>query len=443
MFSNILFKIQDKLKYLHENSLVLQNIDFFILGSILAVFLSSTSLSSDCIGFIALITMFLTFVKLITKKGEKFTFNSFEIFLVAYFMIVVISLAGSTLFALSLKGFLKTFVYIGFYFSTAHYLKNNLSKLPIIVGTIALCIGFEGIIAFLQNFAHVEAISTWQDISHLNPEQVMTRVYGTLKPFNPNLLGGYFVAGIPALFAISAYYTFKKNYKRGIFSLGISLAAVVGLFLTGCRGAYLAMLLIFGCTFLVSAKFFWNHYKKIYLAIIGGSIALFTSALLLISSLRARFCSIFAMRNDSSNSFRFNVYQSSLEMFKDNWLLGIGVGNKNFREIYGLYMKTGFDALSSYNVFLEIAVESGIFALIVFLGFLFVTTKDALEMILKSIDYEKIIFVSMALISILAIMFHGFVDTVFFRPQIQFIFWTMVAIISAYKNKTLKNITNG
>ena len=96
--------------------------------------------------------------------------------------------------------------------------------------------------------------------------------------------------------------------------------------------------------------------------------------------------SIFAMRNDSSNSFRFNVYNSAIQMFKDNWLLGIGVGNKNFREIYGLYMKTGFDALSAYNIYLEIAVESGIFALIAFLGFLFTLIKRAIR------KHKKVIF---------------------------------------------------
>ncbi len=432
MFSNLLFKIQDKFNWLYKNSLFLQKIDFFILCSILAVFVASTFLSSDHIGFIALITIFLSILKLITKQGEKFTFNLFEIFLIAYFMIVVVSLAGSTLFVLSLKGFLKTFVYIGFYFSVAHYLKKNLNKLPLICFTIAGCVCFESIVAFLQNFAHVEAISTWQDTSHLNPEQVMTRVYGTLMPLNPNLLGGYFVVGIPTVFAISALSLWQKKYKRAITMIFFSLLAVVALFLTGCRGAYLALLLILGCTFLVSAKFFWTTYKKIYLSIIGSTVALFTFALVSLASLRARFCSIFAMRNDSSNSFRFNVYQSSLEMFKDNWLLGIGVGNKNFREIYGLYMKTGFDALSSYNVFLEIAVESGIFALLAFTGFIFVCIKDAIKIILTSQDVKKIIFVSMAMISILAVMFHGFVDTVFFRPQIQFVFWTMVATISAY-----------
>lgn len=112
-------------------------------------------------------------------------------------------------------------------------------------------------------------------------------------------------------------------------------------------------------------------------------------AMTFVSALRLRFLSIFAMRNDSSNSFRFNVYHSAVQMFKDNWLLGIGVGNKNFREIYGLYMKTGFDALSAYNIYLETAVESGIFALIAFLGFLFTLSKDAVSFILNSTDNEK------------------------------------------------------
>ena len=118
-------------------------------------------------------------------------------------------------------------------------------------------------------------------------------------------------------------------------------------------------------------------------------------------------------------------------MAKDNWLLGIGVGNKNFREIYGLYMKTGFDALSAYNIFLETAVESGIFALIAFLGFLVVMIKDAVKFILTCENVQNVIFISAAIISIIAVMIHGLVDTVFFRPQIQFVFWTMVAVVSS------------
>ncbi len=430
MFNKIFKFSQSKLSYIYENSLFLQNIDKFILPFILLTFVSSTFMNSDSIGFFALIAMFLTFVKMMTKPGENLEFKHFEIWLVAYFMLVVVSLFGSTLFSLSLKGFFKTFVYIGFYFTVVQYLKNNKSKLPIILGTLVLCVAGESIVGFLQSFLHLDEISTWQDKSNLNPEDVLSRVYGTLKPLNPNLYGGYLVAGLPAVLGSVFYFLNKKQVKTTILSAVFSLITVYAILQTGCRGAYLSMMLIFGCAFLLSAKFFWNTYKKIYLSIIGGAFTLFVMAMTFVGALRHRFMSIFAMRNDSSNSFRFNVYHSSLEMFKDNWVLGIGVGNKNFREIYGLYMKTGFDALSAYNIYLETAVESGIFALIAFLGFLFTLSKDAVKYIFSSQNKEAVIYVASAIIAVWAVMFHGLVDTIYFRPQLQFMFWTYVAVIS-------------
>ena len=147
------------------------------------------------------------------------------------------------------------------------------------------------------------------------------------------------------------------------------------------------------------------------------------------SSLRARILSIFAMRSDSSNSFRFNVYNSCIDMFKDNWVLGIGVGNQNFREIYGLYMKTGFDALSAYNIYLETAVESGVFALISFLAILGINLSRAIHYVKRKNNINSI-YLAIAIISVSGILIHGFVDTVFFRPQIQFVFWIMMGIIT-------------
>lgn len=430
MFNSILNFIQTKTEFLYENSLFLQNIDKLIFLSIIFVFFTSTCMSSDVIGFIALITVFLTLIKIITKPGQVLSIKSFELWLLAYFMIVIISLAGSTLFHLSLKGFFKTFTYMTFYFSMVKYLKDNKSKIPYILGTIGLCVSFEAVIGFLQNFAHVEEISTWQDVSSLNPEEVMTRVYGTLKPYNPNLLGGYFVAGIPSLYGLAAYYLVDKKYRVSLVCILCALVSTVTLFLTGCRGSYMGMMIIMLGIFSVSAKYLWKNYKHIYLSVVGCVVAFATMAMLFVSALRARVLSIFAMRQDSSNSFRFNVYHSSIEMFKDNWLLGIGVGNQNFREIYGLYMKTGFDALSAYNIFLEIAVESGIFALIAFLGFLITLIKNSVRFILKSDDVKNVILVSACVISICAVCVHGMVDTVFFRPQIQFVFWTLVAVLS-------------
>lgn len=429
MFNNILKFSQNKFDYLYKNSVLVQNIDKFILPCILLTFVSSMFMSSDFIGFAGLIVMFLTLVKMLVTPEQKIELKTFEIFLIIYFMTVVVSLFGSTLFMLSLKGFFKTFIYIGFYFSVAQYLKDNKRHIPIILGTIAACITIEGLIGMFQSTLHLEQISTWQDTSKLNPEDVLSRVYGTLKPLNPNLYGGYLVCGLPVVIGSVFYFFYKNMYKLAIASILASLAVCYSILQTGCRGAYLSMMLVLVLVFLITSKFFWNKYKQIYLSIISCATLMFVFAITFVNSLRLRFLSIFAMRSDSSNSFRFNVYHSSIEMFKDNWLLGIGVGNKNFREIYGLYMKTGFDALSAYNIYLETAVESGIFALLSFILFLVKLIYDGTKYIFTSKNIANIIFAGACIVAICSALFHGLVDTIYFRPQLQFIFWTFAAVI--------------
>ncbi|MDD3436326.1 MAG: O-antigen ligase family protein [Candidatus Gastranaerophilales bacterium] len=450
---------QNKCAYLWENSFFLKNIDNLIFATIIGVFILSTFASSDVIGYVSLITLFLTVIKLFIKKDEKIEPNLFEYFLLVYFLLVVVSLAGSSLFSLSFKGFLKTFTYLGFYFSAVQYYKNNLAKIPFTIFVIAMCAASQGIIGIFQNFSQVGEISTWQDVTNINPEDVMTRVYGTLQPYNPNLFGGYLIASLPCLFGafflelisknnvmlnLVQHLTSEKpcitckNYFFVIIYFILICLTSFALILSGCRGAYIGFLAMMVCFFVLLAKFIWcdlenkkEFFKKLYLSFLTAVIAFSTCVVLFVSSIRTRFFSIFAMRGDSSTSFRFNVYQSVLQMIKDNWLLGIGVGNQNFREIYGLYMRTGFDALSCYSVFLEIAVESGIFALIAFLGFLAALTYQAITFILNTKDLKSSLIVSTALVCVIAVMVHGLVDTIFFRPQIQFIFWTMVSFVSA------------
>lgn len=417
--------------FLYKNSFLLQNIDFLIFLALAGTILASLTMSSGVIGLGALAVAGLTIVKLLTTPGARLRLGAEEWCLIIYFLIVFISLCGSTLFGLSLKGFLKTVTYILFYFSVAQLFKSNFKYVIATLFVIAAGIFFESGIAFLQNFTHVQAIAGWQDVTNLNPEQVMTRVYGTLQPYNPNLFGGYLVVGLPACLGLTLWLLVKKYYKLAILFFVGTGAGVLSLVFTGCRGAYVAFFAMTLAVLAISLKFFWANYKKIYLAVVGAGFALSTALILASTSLRARILSIFAMRQDSSNSFRFNVYQSSLQMFKDNWLLGIGVGNKNFREIYGLYMKTGFDALSAYNIYLETAVESGIFALIAFVAYLGMQCFNAVKYILTSTDTAKIVLMSAALVSLIGVMAHGMVDTVFFRPQIQIIFWVMMALISA------------
>ena len=428
--NKILEFIHKHTNVIYENSLILQNIDKFILCFILLTFILSTFVSSDMIGYFAICTAGLTVVRILFTPKDSFKLETFELFLLAYFMLVLVSVAGSSLLHLSLKGFMKTLIYLTFYISVVHHLKyNKKSIIPILI-TIAGCVTFESLLGLTQSFEKVDEISGWQDVSNLNPEEVITRVYGTLKPLNPNLLGGYFVMTIPALIGLFGYYLNKKQYLISLVSALCSVLACVVLFLTGCRGAYIGLFSVLCVTFAVSLKIFWAKYKKLFMTVAGIVSAIGMFALMAVTPLRVRIFSIFAMRNDSSNSFRFNVYKSSFQMFKDNWLVGIGQGNQNFREVYGLYMKTGFDALSAYNIYLETAVESGIFALIAFVGFLLKLLYDGIKSILKTDNIEDIILITIPVLTIVGTMVHGMVDTVFFRPQLQIVFWTMCAILS-------------
>ena len=96
-------------------------------------------------------------------------------------------------------------------------------------------------------------------------------------------------------------------------------------------------------------------------------------------------------------------------------------------------MKTGFDALGSYCVPLEVAVESGVFALIFFLIFVGYAASKAFRVFLDENTNltAKIVMFSIVL-CIVSTMAHGLFDTVWYRPQLQIIFWTNIAILNSY-----------
>ena len=196
--------------------------------------------------------------------------------------------------------------------------------------------------------------------------------------------------------------------------------------------------------YMLSKKHFSKNMQELWKKICAGIVALGGMAIILTPKILKRVLSIFMLRGDSSTSFRMNVYHSTWNMFLDNWFTGIGVGNETFRNMYGLYMITGFDALSAYSIYLEIAVESGIFALLIFLLFFGMLIKSSINFINNDFQIEQKVIVISILIMITGVFVHGFVDTIFFRPQLQFLFWTNIAMLSVIldENKNENAIHN-
>ena len=126
MIANSILNISQKfLSPFYNKSIVLKNIDWLIFVNILLVIITSGFAPSDNIGYFAIFSIILTAIKMLTKQGARFTLSNAEKFLLLYFIFVLISVAGSSLFLLSFKGFCKTLIYIGFYISFVNFLKDN------------------------------------------------------------------------------------------------------------------------------------------------------------------------------------------------------------------------------------------------------------------------------------------------------------------------------
>lgn len=434
--NSVLALIQNKLDVVRQNSFLLLNIDYFILFFLLLTFFVSTFGTTGMIGAVSIFVPLLVVLKTLMTKGQKIAIEQCNFFILIYLLICFISNFTSSLPDKSFYGFSKTFVYIIFYFALCQFFKSNKKYIVAVLFFVALLVSAESVIGIIQDSLGLENISTWQDTSYVNEEDVLTRVYGTLKPYNPNLFAGFMLVGLPSVLGIGALFLQKKKFVHAVVALGFFFAGMLTLFLTGCRGAYIGLLSVLIGIVVASYNIIFKDIavaklKSVWKWLVALSAGGGFGFLMLNHGILQRILSIFIMRGDSSTSFRMNVYHSAVQMFQDNPVYGIGVGNKVFREIYGLYMLSGFDALSCYCIYLEMAVESGIFSLIAYLLFVVSVLGAAVKTFFASRDYKKKVLIFSAFAAILAVLIHGFVDTIYFRPQIQYLFWTMAAIAVA------------
>lgn len=429
-----------------SDSFLFENIDDISFVLLAATIISTAFMPSGTIGLLASVFVLSCVFKMFVKKGEAAELSFLNKVLIVYFLFVIVSLFGASLFMLSLKGILKTAIYLAFYFAAVYFLSTNKKRIIPVMLIIAGIISFEGITAIMQNISHIEAIATWQDTSNVSDStKIISRAYGTLKPYNPNLLAGWLITGLSSIVALFGIAVLKKRKKTAIVLCVLFLTTFFAVFATGSRGAYLGLfgfmsVLLLYALYVIKNRF--GGFKKIktkYKAVFASIISFCLIVAFFIPSFRERILSIFSLRKDSSISFRMNVYEACYQMFLDNKFLGIGVGNNNFREIYGLYMKTGYDALGSYSVPLEIAVESGIFAFLTFFLFILLVVIRSIKFIsYKGAHPYNRLMVFSVLLTVSAVMFHGLFDTVFFRPQIQILFWTYIAIFHAVTIKRAK-----
>lgn len=348
-----------------------------------------------------------------------------------YWSIATVATALSPVKKAAASGLVKLTLYMLFFALMARILRS--SRIRSWITTVFLLVTLiVSVYGLRQWFFGADALATWVDPTSNSAK--LTRVYSYLG--NPNLLAGYLIPAVTL--SLSAFFAWQRVLPK-ILALTMFIVNSACLVLTFSRGGWIGFVV---CLFVFSVLLvYWfsvqlpAKWRRLAMPVVlGGSTGVILLAVMFVEPVRDRVWSIFAGREDSSNNFRMNVWSAVTEMIRDRPIIGIGPGNNAFNAIYPLYMRPRFSALSAYSIFLEVAVETGLIGFTCFLWLLLVTFNQGVQQLhrLRALS-DRDGFLLMGAISAMAGMLaHGFVDTVWYRPEVSTLWWLMVAIVASF-----------
>ena len=345
--------------------------------------------------------------------------------LVIYWAIALLATLISPVRVAAMDGMVKLTIYMLAFVSLSRLMRlgwrNIFIAAYLISALVASAYGVQ------QSFLGAPELATWTDPT--SEIAGTTRVYSFLG--NPNLFAGYLMPALP-LGAIAAIYW----QSWGMKAIG-AITAILGAFCitqSQSRGGLMGLAAESFVIVLLLVYWWGKRLPKWTLpTVFGGTAGAIALGTILVPTLRKRVGSIFGTE-DSSNAFRVNVWMSVLNMIKAKPILGIGPGNKAFNLVYPQYQRSGYSALGTYSVPLEITVETGIVGVICYGWLIFTIFRQgwiALNRLRSDRDANGLWIIG-AIATLAGMIVHGLVDTVWYRPQVQLLWWLAIAIISSF-----------
>jgi putative inorganic carbon (HCO3(-)) transporter len=358
--------------------------------------------------------------------------------LISYWAIALLATLISPVRVAAIDGMVKLTIYMLAFVSLSRLMRlgwrNIFIAAYLISALVASAYGLQ------QSFLGAPELATWTDPT--SEIAGTTRVYSFLG--NPNLFAGYLMPALP-LGAIAAIYWQSWGMKAIA-----AITAILGAFCitqSQSRGGLMGLAAESFVIVLLLVYWWGKRLPKWTLpTVFGGTAGAIALGTILVPTLRKRVGSIFGTE-DSSNAFRVNVWMSVLNMIKAKPILGIGPGNKAFNLVYPQYQRSGYSALGTYSVPLEITVETGIVGVICYGWLIFTIFRQgwiALNRLRIDRDPNGLWIIG-AIATLAGMMVHGLVDTVWYRPQVQLLWWLAIALISSFyiaptTNKEAENI---
>ncbi len=426
-----------------QSSVLIQSGDTIAAALLSLVYALAPFVSSNLVGL--LLTACVGFWLLLTLSDEATPKTSsvtpIHLLIMLYWGIAVVATALSPVKKAALNDLGTLTLYLLLFALCARVLRSPRLRSWIITLYlhVALIVSIYGL---RQWFFGAAALATWVDPE--SPLAKTTRVYSYLG--NPNLLAGYLLPSV--VFSLVAIFAWQ-GWIRKALALTMFIVNSACLVLTFSRGGWIGLVvaILIVMTLLVywwsvDMPPFWRTWSLPI--ILGGLIGVLLLAVIFVQPVQDRVISIFADRKDSSNNFRRNVWDAVFEMIRDRPVIGIGPGHNAFNQIYPLYQRPRFSALSAYSILLEVTVETGFLGLSCFLWLLIVTFNTGclqIRRLRKLGSVEEGFWLIGAIASMAGMLAHGTVDTVWFRPEVNSLWWLMVALIASYWTPLTQNQT--
>ncbi|MDO8240572.1 MAG: O-antigen ligase family protein [Candidatus Moranbacteria bacterium] len=226
---------------------------------------------------------------------------------------------------------------------------------------------------------------------------------------DPHMLAFYLGLALPLAFWFMLHT--DKRKKLAIFGCGLILLADL---LTFSRGGYVGI--FSGLVFV--GIFFWKKTERKYKVVTSIVLLMGLSILLVPSPISQRFLSSFDLQ-EGSNQGRMAMWGKAMEVTLEHPLLGVGIGN------YPLEVNpvaTYRDPIYAHNTYLDVAAETGLINMLVWIGILLVTGLGFLQ---KS-KQENLFFFSA--ISLVIFSAHSLVETAIYSPVVLTLFLIILSL---------------
>jgi len=187
-----------------------------------------------------------------------------------------------------------------------------------------------------------------------------------------------------AIFVIVSYW--KKGKLHGLLTGILILHFLFFEMLLASRIGIIALVLVVGLTIVYEAY----ERKKLWFGIIGviGFFVVVAVSIYSFGTTREKFYALVDYKLHTYNkgftaSKRFEEWGADLQVFKENFLFGVGIGDEQV-ELDKMYARRGFtegveNSYNPHNMFLETAIITGVLGVIALMGIFYISFRTAIR----------------------------------------------------------------